>query len=173
MVFTTRFVLLCVALGLFTPSASAQQSGTLVVTVRTDAGMPIRDVTIQIGRNTARTDGRGEATLQANEGAVQVRAQSAGLKTKTTDVIIRAGETTRIDLTLEIEGEIEEVIIVTATRKDTLIDDVPLRVEVVPEEEVDEKAAMTPGDVAMLMNETSGLRVQPTFARPAITHSLA
>jgi iron complex outermembrane receptor protein len=42
------------------------------------------------------------------------------------------------------------------------IEDEPLRVEVIGREEVEEKILMTPGDIAMLLNETAGLRVQPT-----------
>src|SRR5207237_10317461 len=56
----------------------------------------------------------------------------------------------------------KEEITVTATRSDTRIEDEPLRVEVLNREEVEEKALMTPGDIAMLLNETSGLRVQVT-----------
>jgi iron complex outermembrane receptor protein len=37
-----------------------------------------------------------------------------------------------------------------------------MRVEVVPQEEIDEKLSMTPGDVAMMLTETNGLRVQVT-----------
>ncbi len=51
-------------------------------------------------------------------------------------------------------------IVVTATRFERRVEDQPLRVEVVGPEEVQEKLAMTPGDVAMLLNETGGLRVQ-------------
>src|SRR5687767_7585675 len=57
---------------------------------------------------------------------------------------------------------IEESVTVTATRTDRRIEDVPVRVEVVPSEEVQEKIMMTPGDVSMLLNETNGLRVQMT-----------
>jgi outer membrane receptor for ferrienterochelin and colicins len=56
----------------------------------------------------------------------------------------------------------EEEIIVTATRSGRRVEDEPLRVEVVPAEEVQEKIMMTPGDVSMLLNETNGLRVQTT-----------
>src|SRR5687767_13126024 len=58
--------------------------------------------------------------------------------------------------------KIEESITVTATRTDRCIEDEPVRVEVVPSEEVQEKIMMTPGDVSMLLNETNGLRVQTT-----------
>ncbi len=58
--------------------------------------------------------------------------------------------------------EIEEEIIVTATRTGRLATDQAMRVEVVGREEIEEKLLMTPGDIAMLLNETSGIRLQPT-----------
>jgi iron complex outermembrane receptor protein len=58
--------------------------------------------------------------------------------------------------------ELAEEITVTAGHGDRRIQDVPLRVEVVDREEIEEKALMTPGSVAMLLGETTGLRVQTT-----------
>jgi iron complex outermembrane receptor protein len=58
--------------------------------------------------------------------------------------------------------EAEETVIVTATRTNTRLQDQPLRVEVIDREEIEEKALMTPGSVAMLLGETTGLRVQTT-----------
>jgi outer membrane receptor for ferrienterochelin and colicins len=55
-----------------------------------------------------------------------------------------------------------EAVVVTSTRGERRVEDTPLRVEVIDEEEVAEKVAMTPGDIAMMLNETSGLRVQTT-----------
>ncbi len=51
---------------------------------------------------------------------------------------------------------------VSATRSDRRLQDEPLRVEVIDREEIEEKALMTPGSVAMLLGETTGLRVQTT-----------
>ncbi len=58
--------------------------------------------------------------------------------------------------------EIEEEVFVTATRTGRLSTDQVVRVEVVGREEIEEKLLMTPGDIAMLLNETSGIRLQPT-----------
>ena len=58
--------------------------------------------------------------------------------------------------------EAEETIFVTATRTNTRLQDQPVRVEVIDREEIEEKALMTPGSVAMLLGETTGLRVQTT-----------
>jgi iron complex outermembrane receptor protein len=59
------------------------------------------------------------------------------------------------------EGEPEEII-VQATRSRRRVQDEPIRVEVLSREEIEEKALMRPGNIAMLMNETGGVRVQVT-----------
>jgi outer membrane receptor for ferrienterochelin and colicins len=58
--------------------------------------------------------------------------------------------------------EVEETVVVTATRADRRLQDEPLRIEVIDREEIEEKALMTPGSVAMLLGETTGLRLQTT-----------
>jgi iron complex outermembrane receptor protein len=56
----------------------------------------------------------------------------------------------------------DEVTVVASTRTGRRVEDEPIRVEVVPQEEIDEKVFMTPGDVSMMLTETNGLRVQVT-----------
>ncbi len=56
----------------------------------------------------------------------------------------------------------EDVIVIQSTRSDRRMQDEPLRVEVIDEEEIAEKTMMTPGNIAMLVNETGGVRVQVT-----------
>lgn len=53
-------------------------------------------------------------------------------------------------------------VTVSATRSQRRIEDDPVRVEALDAEEVVEKLLMTPGDITMMLNETSGLRVQVT-----------
>ena len=53
-------------------------------------------------------------------------------------------------------------VVVSATRGERRVEDTPLRIEVIDEDEIAEKVSMTPGDIAMMLNETSGLRVQTT-----------
>lgn len=63
----------------------------------------------------------------------------------------------------EQEPEFEdEVTVIATTRTGRRVEDEPIRVEVVPQEEIDEKVFMTPGDVSMMLTETNGLRVQVT-----------
>ena len=56
----------------------------------------------------------------------------------------------------------EDVVVVASTRTDRGLDDQPLRVDVLPREEIEEKMLMTPGDIVMMMNEMGGMRVQAT-----------
>lgn len=57
-------------------------------------------------------------------------------------------------------AEEAEEIVVQATRSGRRIQDEPLRVEVIDQEEVEEKLLMTPGNISMMVAETGGLRVQ-------------
>ncbi|HYF01328.1 MAG TPA: TonB-dependent receptor, partial [Planctomycetota bacterium] len=58
--------------------------------------------------------------------------------------------------------EDEEDIIVQGTRTRRRVQDEPIRVEVITREEIEEKLLMRPGNIAMLVNETGGVRVQVT-----------
>lgn len=62
----------------------------------------------------------------------------------------------------EDEDEAEEAIVIQATRSRRRVKDEPIRVEVIGQEEIEEKALMRPGNVAMLVSETGGVRVQVT-----------
>lgn len=62
----------------------------------------------------------------------------------------------------EDHAEDEEIIIVQGTRSNRRVQDEPIRVEVIAGEEIEEKAIMRPGNIAMLVNETGGVRVQVT-----------
>ena len=59
-------------------------------------------------------------------------------------------------------GEEHEEIIVQGTRSRRRVQDEPIRVEVITREEIEEKLLMRPGQIAMLVNETGGVRVQVT-----------
>lgn len=63
----------------------------------------------------------------------------------------------------ELEEEIEEIV-VTSTRSRQSLADMPTRVEVITGEELGEKANMKPGDIRMLLNESTGIQVQQTSA---------
>ncbi len=63
----------------------------------------------------------------------------------------------------EDENELEEVV-VTATRGTRTFNDLPTRVEFIGSEELEEKSLMKPGDIRMLLSESTGIQTQQTSA---------
>ena len=61
------------------------------------------------------------------------------------------------------EEELEEIII-TSTRSTRTIEDMATRVEFIAGEELGEKGNMKPGDIRMLLNESTGIQTQQTSA---------
>jgi outer membrane receptor for ferrienterochelin and colicins len=140
---------------------SRQARGTLIVQVRRGSE-PVSQVEVIVGDLIELTNDAGEAVLQVPPGDVDVTVQRFGFARQELRASIQSGTTARLSVQLAAEVVRSEEVTVTATRTEQRIEDVPLRVEVLQQEEIEEKALMTPGDVAMLLNETSGLRVQVT-----------
>jgi len=55
-----------------------------------------------------------------------------------------------------------DAVVVQSTRSGRRVSDEPIRVDVVSQEEIEEKLLMSPGNVSMLVAETAGVRVQNT-----------
>jgi outer membrane receptor for ferrienterochelin and colicins len=69
-----------------------------------------------------------------------------------------------IEINLELTDENEPEVIITATRTSRTISNTPTRVEVISGEELDEKGNMKPGDIRMMLNESTGIQTQQTSA---------
>jgi outer membrane receptor for ferrienterochelin and colicins len=147
-------------LSLSTPVLT-QSTGTLLVRVVSDDG-PVEHAVVRVGQVTADTPASGEAELTVAGGPAEIIVERFGFASKRVAVIVKPGAQTRVVVELEEEAVLTENVVVTATRTTRRIQDLPLRVEVIPQEEIDEKLSMTPGDVAMMLTETNGLRVQVT-----------
>lgn len=61
----------------------------------------------------------------------------------------------------------EEEIIITSARISRTIANIPTRVETISGEELEEKANMKPGDIRMLLSESTGIQTQQTSATSA------
>ncbi|MCP6769672.1 hypothetical protein NL529_32970, partial [Klebsiella pneumoniae] len=55
-------------------------------------------------------------------------------------------------------------VIVRATRTSRSFKDIPTRIEVITGEELAEKGNMKPGDIRMMLNESTGFQTQQTSA---------
>ena len=75
-------------------------------------------------------------------------------------------DNTSATLTFKLHHEHDEMeeVVVSSTRSSRTIDDIPTRIEVIAGEELAEKGNMKPGDIRMLLNESTGIRTQQTSA---------
>ena len=76
------------------------------------------------------------------------------------------GDTILIDLATE-EGEELDEVTVSTTRSSRTISDIPTRLELIGGEELEEKGNMKPGDIRMLLAESTGIQTQQTSATSA------
>jgi len=117
-------------------------------------------VTVKDTSISATTDSQGAAQLSNVPAGVQTLVIfSPGYETKE----LRLPSTSETEVFIRVTNEVGEVTIVS-TRTGREIDDVPTRVEAIDEEEVDEKTNMRPANVSMVLNESTGIKVQQTSA---------
>jgi len=74
-----------------------------------------------------------------------------------------ANDSTISVLLKSIEHE-EDEIVITATRSSRSIANIPTRIEIISGEELEEKGNMKPGDIRMMLNESTGIQTQQTSA---------
>lgn len=166
---------LVAALFVAAPSpGSAQEPASARVTVVVQAeGAPLSGATVEVGGTVVVTGGDGTAAFRLSPRAHRLRVEREGYRSSRSRLVVRADTLVAVELEAvaapgaeehgaEEHGEELEGIVVTATRSEQRIEDVPVRVEVLGREEIEEKMLMTPGDISMMLNETSGLRVQTT-----------
>jgi outer membrane receptor for ferrienterochelin and colicins len=142
-------------------SAAAPAQAIVRIEVRSGADT-VAGAEVAVHGRTYITDANGVVSIDVPPGAVEIAVKKPGFVAITSSVFVDAGQTQAVVVELQARDELEEEVFVSATRTSTRVQDQPLRVEVVPAEEVQEKIMMTPGDVSMLLNETNGLRVQTT-----------
>lgn len=122
-------------------------------------------VTIAPANKNAVTDSAGIASFtNLPAGNYTVRVVFVGMMEKEIQVMVPQNNTGAFEIELEEETHEEEEVIVTATRTSRSISDIPTRVETISGEELNEKANMKPGDIRMLLSESTGIQTQQTSA---------
>jgi iron complex outermembrane receptor protein len=159
-----RSVLALLLLTFFLPPEVTAQvpEGRVVVTVEAEGRGPLEGARVSAGGVVALTDSAGRAVLTLPVGEHTLRVELFGFAMTQEEVAVGEGAEASVRIILVEEAVEIEGVVVASTRLNRRIEEEPLRVEVIGREEVEEKILMTPGDIAMLLNETAGLRVQPT-----------
>ncbi|MGQ0760838.1 MAG: TonB-dependent receptor [Acidobacteriota bacterium] len=158
-------IFLCLAILLLATTAFGQSSFKAQV-LNDESKLPVVGASVSIKETniagTSDSNGRIELTNIPNgqQTVLVVSADHEDKELKLTFPLIDQVEQT-ILLKLKTVGE---VTITSTARISREIDDVPTRIEAISEEEVDEKSIMRPANVSMVLNESTGIKVQQTSA---------
>lgn len=101
------------------------------------------------------------------DGPQEIEFSFVGYRTQTISLSFPRENSQPIEILLQSEDEELEEIVITSTRSSRTIADIPTRVEFIAGEELDEKGNMKPGDIRMLLNESTGIQTQQTSATSA------
>jgi outer membrane receptor for ferrienterochelin and colicins len=144
---------------------SQQNFKTVIKDKKTNQPLPGVSVTIADISKTSITNQYGFAIIYAVDTAVHTIAYKfIGYKLHTAHIKIPA-DTLTVLLEKE-ESELDEVV-VSSTRSSRTITNIPTRIELIAGEELDEKGNMKPGDIRMLLSESTGIQTQQTSATSA------
>jgi len=146
------------------PRAPAEQQATATLRIEVAAAdTPLAGAIVQVAgaEHLSGEDGIVEVTVPA--GLQRIVVTLEGFLDIDVTVEAAAGQVLVVPVAMVRVADVgEEIVVVASTRTGRLIDDQPMRVEVLEREEIEEKMLMTPGDIVMMLNEMGGLRVQTT-----------
>lgn len=162
-------MLAAIFIAFFSYFAPAQEitKNTIKVTIKneeTKAAVAGASVSVKDAEIRATTDANGTAELSnIPDGEQTIEVFSAGYETKEIKLTFPLTGGREQVFFIKVNNDVGEVII-SSTRTGREIDDVPTRVEAIDEEEVDEKTSMRSSNVSMILNESTGIKVQQTSA---------
>ncbi|GEP98552.1 TonB-dependent receptor [Chitinophaga cymbidii] len=134
-----------------------------------DSKEPLSGATVALPGTSlgAKTGEDGIAILRnIPDGRQAVAFSFVGFETIIDTLVFPRGTDTLTILLEEESEEIEEVVI-TSTRSTRTIQNIPTRVEFIAGEELEEKGNMKPGDIRMMLNESTGIQTQQVSATSA------
>jgi iron complex outermembrane receptor protein len=160
-----KFIITCVGI-IYILSSYAQYDLKLAVK-NVDTRSPLGRATgiINSLKRTAIADSSGLLIFKSlPAGTYRVRVTFIDFEEEQISISIPQVTDTVLEILLKQAEHHEEEVIVTATRTSRAITDIPTRVEIISGEEVSEKANMKPGEIRMLLNESTGIQTQQTSA---------
>ncbi|RZK26883.1 MAG: TonB-dependent receptor [Flavobacterium sp.] len=101
------------------------------------------------------------------EGTYQVEFSIVGYEERRLILSFPLTEVEPLEILLNSESDELEEVVITSTRSTRTIRNIPTRVEFISGEELEEKANMKPGDIRLLLSESTGIQTQQTSATSA------
>ena len=148
-------------------TASAQHTfKAKIINKETGEGVARASVTLEELKRTEAADSAGVILIKdIPAGKYTIKVTSVGYSEKEVKYDFPSDQDVTIEM--ETEEEEEEEVVIQSTRSTRTIRDITTRVEFVAGEELDEKANMKPGDIRMVLNESTGITTQQTSATSA------
>ena len=149
---------------------SAQAQNSLKAIIKSEQTKePISGVSVTINSiNRYVSDDNGEIFIEnIADGEQKLNFSSIGYKTKTITLVFPLPNNDDLEVFLESEVEEMKEVVITSTRSSRTIRAIPTKVEFIAGEELEEKGNMKPGDIRMLLNESTGIQTQQTSATSA------
>lgn len=161
-----NFLIIALVVVLYIPLKSQHTLTAYIKDASTKEALPGASAILAGTTNGAASDGNGLLILNnIPQGKQVVQFSFIGYEEKTESILFPLSDTLIIYLDGK-EDELEEVVI-TSTRSSRTIHDIPTRVEFIAGEELEEKANMKPGDIRMVLAESTGIQTQQTSATSA------
>lgn len=157
-------------LTLFISTITFAQNSWKVRVLEDGTKMPIigSTITLKGTKLSVTSDEKGLVTLtNIPDGAQTIIIRFLGFEEKSINVKFPLVQTEVLDIFLEPSEDELESVSISSTRSNRSIKDIPTRVEFIAGEELEEKANMKPGDIRMVLSESTGIQVQQTSATSA------
>ena len=145
-------------------TASAQYRVVLRI-VNENTRQPIMGASVKIeGLNKGGvSDSLGEVRLEGTPAGTCVFQMSCtGYRSREVKATVPLQGSGQLDVTLEPDMQLLGDVVVSSSRINGRIKDLPTRVEVLGTEDMEEETSMHPSNVAMLLSEASGIQTQQT-----------
>jgi outer membrane receptor for ferrienterochelin and colicins len=101
------------------------------------------------------------------DGKQVIKFSFIGYEERTDTLAFPLAVSDTLEILLENEAEEMGEVVISSTRSTRTIQNIPTRVEFIAGEELEEKGNMKPGDIRMLLNESTGIQTQQTSATSA------
>lgn len=98
------------------------------------------------------------------DGVQRITFSYLGYESKIKSFSFPLSSSAPVEIFLEQDEEMLEEVTISSTRGTRSIQNIPTRVEFISSEELGEKGSMKPGDIRMLLNESTGIITQQTSA---------
>ena len=149
-------------------SLFTQAQNTLIASIKNDTSkLPLPGATLHIKslKLTAIANDSGVVVLKnIPNGKVDIEISNVGYNELEQTLRFPLASKDTLHFYLEMEESTLDNITVTSTRTGRSVNNTPTRVEVIAQDEIHEEATMRPGDIRMLLAESTGIQTQQTSA---------